>query len=147
MNINENASQYIPHEAPMVFVDDLIEIFDQGALARLNIRPELLFCTAQGLPSWTSIELMAQTISAYSGRNGHQQGLTPRIGFLLGTRKLNLPVAFFELGSTLTIRIEQQYLHEGLGQFACEIEYQTHKISALLSVYEPTVDQHNKEHT
>lgn len=81
MNINENASQYIPHEAPMVFVDDLIEIFDQGALASLTIRPELLFCTAQGLPSWTSIELMAQTISAYSGRNGRQRGHTPRIDF------------------------------------------------------------------
>lgn len=147
MKMNENASQYIPHEAPMVFVDDLIEIFEHGALACLTIRPELLFCTEQGLPSWTSIELMAQTISAYSGCRGRQQGHTPKIGFLLGTRKLNLPVPFFELGSTLTIRIEQQYLHEGLGQFACEIKYQTHQISALLSVYEPTVEQDNKENT
>ena len=88
---------------------------------------------------------MAQTISAYSGWKGQQQGNIPKVGFLLGTRKLNLPVPFFEMGSTLIIRVEQQYLHEGLGQFACEIVYKNHKISALLSVYEPTGDQDNKE--
>jgi predicted hotdog family 3-hydroxylacyl-ACP dehydratase len=57
---------------------------------------------------------------------------------LLGTRKLHLPVAYFALGQTLRIRVEQQYLHEGLGQFSCEIYYADHVITALLSVYEPT---------
>nr|WP_320159399.1 MULTISPECIES: hotdog family protein [unclassified Acinetobacter] len=141
----EKAIEYIPHQAPMVFIDDLIEISEYGAVARLNIRSELLFCEIEGLPTWTSIELMAQTISAYSGWKGQQQGHTPRIGFLLGTRKLNLPIPFFEMGRVLLIRVEQQYLHEGLGQFACEIEYKNHKISALLSVYEPTGYQDNKE--
>lgn len=145
MNIQQKAIEYIPHQIPMVFVDNLIEMFEHGAVANLSIRPELLFCEVEGLPTWTSIELMAQTISAFSGWKGQQQGHTPKVGFLLGTRKLNLPVPFFEIGSTLIIRVEQQYLHEGLGQFACEIDYKNHKISALLSVYEPTGDQDNKE--
>lgn len=137
MKMNENAQLYIPHQAPMVFVDELIEFFEQGAVASLTISPTLLFCEPQGLPTWTSIELMAQTISAYSGYKGKMGGQAPKVGFLLGTRKLNLPVPFFEIGETLTIRVEQQYLHEGLGQFACEINYQHDQISALLSVYEP----------
>ncbi|WP_431830759.1 3-hydroxylacyl-ACP dehydratase [Acinetobacter ihumii] len=143
--MQEKAIQYIPHQAPMVFIDDLVEMSEQGPVANLVIRPELLFCEAEGLPTWASIELMAQTISAYSGCKGQQQGQMPKVGFLLGTRKLALPVPFFEIGSTLLIRAEQQYLHEGLGQFACEIEYKDHKISALLSVYEPTGDQDHKE--
>jgi predicted hotdog family 3-hydroxylacyl-ACP dehydratase len=98
-----------------------------------------MFSDEYGLPSWSSIELMAQTVSVFAGAKGQKLGLTPRIGYLLGTRKLNLPMAYFEHGKILKIRAEQQYLHEGLGQFACEISYEDHIIQAVLSVYEPPV--------
>ncbi|ENW95298.1 hypothetical protein [Acinetobacter sp. NIPH 298] len=133
-----DAIHYIPHEQPMVFIDHLIEANEGYAIAELTITPELMFCEAQGLPTWTSIEIMAQTVSAYSGWMGQQLQQSPKVGFLLGTRKLQLPIPYFELGQTLKIRVEQQYLHEGLGQFSCEIYYAEHVISAMLSVYEPT---------
>ena len=132
-----DAVQFIPHEKPMVFVDHLIEANEHFAIAELVIRPELMFCEAQGLPSWTSIELMAQTISAYAGHKGQMLGLPPKIGFLLGTRKMQLSVPYFALGETVRIKAEQGYLHEGLGQFNCEIEYREHRFSAMLSVFEP----------
>ncbi len=47
---------------------------------------------------------MAQTISAYAGYKGKTQGLPPKIGFLLGTRKMQLPCAYFSLGTTVRIR-------------------------------------------
>lgn len=132
-----NAIQYIPHEQPMVFIDHLTDVSEGRAQAELTITPELMFCEADGLPTWVSIEIMAQTISAYSGWQGQQSKLPPKVGFLLGTRKLHLPIPYFLLGSTLIIHIEQQYFHEGLGQFACEIQYAKHRIQALLSVFEP----------
>lgn len=132
-----DAVQFIPHEKPMVFVDHLIEANEGYAIAELQIRPELMFCEAEGLPTWSSIELMAQTISAYAGHKGQSKGLPPKVGFLLGTRKMQLPCPYFALGSTVRIRVEQSYLHEGLGQFNCEIEYQEHRFSAMLSVFEP----------
>lgn len=134
-----DAIQFIPHEKPMVFVDQLLELGVNFALANLTITPELMFSDEHGLPTWSTIELMAQTISAFAGAKGQKMGQTPQIGYLLGTRKLNLPLAYFEFGKTLTIRAEQQYLHEGLAQFSCEISYEEHKISAVLSVYEPPV--------
>lgn len=133
-----DAIQYIPHEQPMVFIDHLVEANEGYAIAELTIRPELMFCEAAGLPTWASIEIMAQTISAYSGWMGQQSQQAPKVGFLLGTRKLQLPFAYFALGQRLTIRVEQQYLHEGLGQFSCEIHCNEQVISAMLSVYEPT---------
>ncbi|RZF50780.1 3-hydroxylacyl-ACP dehydratase [Acinetobacter halotolerans] len=133
-----DAIHYIPHEQPMVFIDHLIEANEGYAIAELTIRPGLMFCEAQGLPTWVSIEIMAQTVSAYSGWMGQQLQQSPKVGFLLGTRKLQLPIPYFELGQTLKIRVEQQYLHEGLGQFSCEIYDAEHVISAMLSVYEPT---------
>lgn len=133
-----DAVEFIPHEPPMVFVDHLIVANDQYAIAELHIRPELMFCEQQGLPTWASIELMAQTISAYAGHKGRSHGQEPKIGFLLGTRKMTLPVAYFAMGSVVKIRVEQSYLHEGLGQFFCEIEYLEHRFSATLNVFEPT---------
>lgn len=132
-----NAIDFIPHEKPMVFVDHILEIGDDFAIAELLITPELMFSDDSGLPTWVSIELMAQTVSLYAGSQGQKNAQTPKIGYLLGTRKLNLPCEYFALGQTVRIKATQQYLHEGLGQFFCEIEYQDHTISAILSVYEP----------
>lgn len=132
-----DAVQFIPHQAPMVFVDQLIEVNDQFAIAALHITSQMMFIEAEGLPTWTSIELMAQTISAYAGYKAQSTQGAPKIGFLLGTRKMQLPCAHFSVGTTVKIRVEQHYLHEGLGQFNCEIEYQHYKFSAMLSVFEP----------
>ena len=134
-----DAVPYIPHQQPMVFVDHLIEVTETSAVAELLIRPELMFCDQHGLPTWSSIELMAQTVSAFSGYQGQLQGGNPKIGFLLGTRKLKLPLPYFALGDIVQIRVEQGYIHEGLGQFSCQINYKDYQITAALSVYEPTV--------
>ena len=138
-----DAVQFIPHEKPMVFVDHLIEANENFAIAELLIQPDLMFCDAHGLPTWSSIELMAQTISAYAGHKGQMLGLPPKIGFLLGTRKMQLPLPYFALGETVRIKAEQSYLHEGLVQFICDIEYREHRICAMLSVFEPTEIKEN----
>lgn len=139
----QDVVQYIPHEQPMVFIDHLLEVTVNTAVAELNITPELLFCDDHGLPTWTSIELMAQTVSAYSGYWGQQGGNTPKIGFLLGTRKLILPIPYFALGDIVRIEIEKGYVHEGLGQFSCQIHYKEHQIQAVLSVFEPNKIEHD----
>ena len=90
-----DAIQFIPHEKPMVFVDQLLELGENFALANLTITPELMFSDEHGLPTWSSIELMAQTISAFAGAKGQKTGQAPQIGYLLGTRKLNLPFGLF----------------------------------------------------
>lgn len=135
--MNLDALSLIPHQQPMVFIDHVCEHGEDYAQAQLKISPELMFCEAQGLPTWCSIEIMAQTVSTFAGIQGRSRGQAPKIGFLLGTRKLALPKAYFQLGSTLTIRVQRQYLHEGLGQFYCEINDQQDQISAMLNVYEP----------
>ncbi|MBF7695964.1 ApeP family dehydratase [Acinetobacter rathckeae] len=132
-----NAIDYIPHQKPMVFIDTVTTVTENSIEASLEITSELMFVQEEGLPTWVSIEIMAQTISAYAGFQGSKSERAPRIGYLLGTRRMVLPMAYFALGKTLKIHAQREYSHEGLGQFLCEIEYEDHKISALLSVYEP----------
>lgn len=140
-----DAIDFIPHAAPMVFIDRIIEVGEQHVVTELSIRPELMFCEDAGLPTWTSVEIMAQSISAFAGYQGHQRGQAPQIGFLLGTRKLNLPVSHFALGKCLRIRAEQGYLHDGLAQFDCAIEYEGQQITATLNVFEPSSTTSNLE--
>ncbi|MFT4021918.1 MAG: 3-hydroxylacyl-ACP dehydratase [Acinetobacter sp.] len=140
----QSALQFIPHRPPMVFIDSIVEFGTDYAIAELTIRPELMFCEQQGLPSWTAIEIMAQTVSAFAGHQGQQRGATPQVGYLLGTRKLVLEMDYFEIGKTLKIKAQQHYMHEGLGQFQCEIQYDTHCLSALLSVYQPHTAEHKE---
>ena len=43
-----DAVKFIPHEKPMVFVDHLIEVTDEKAIAELHITPDLMFCESEG---------------------------------------------------------------------------------------------------
>ncbi len=135
--MQQTVVQYLPHQPPMVLIDELLEAGEDYAIAKVTIRPELMFVEEQGLPTWATIELMAQTVSLYAGVQGAANGIQPRIGFLLGTRKMILPCAFFPVGSELIVKATQNYLHDQLGVFICELHYLQHCIQATLSVYVP----------
>ncbi|GAA5017255.1 3-hydroxylacyl-ACP dehydratase [Acinetobacter puyangensis] len=135
--MSQAAIDFIPHQMPMVFIDELLAADEQHAVAKLTVRPELMFCEAEGLPTWTAIELMAQTISMYAGVQGRLHGLPPKIGFLLGTRKMRLPMPYFPLRGEIYIRVTKNYMHDNLAVFDCELTSGSHTITATLSVYEP----------
>lgn len=139
--IRKPVTDFILHRPPMLLIDELIDFGTDYAVARLRIRPELMFYEAQGLPTWVGIEIMAQTVSLFAGVQGHLRQQPPKIGYLLGTRKLTLPHSHFALNSELTVRAEQHYIHDGLGMFNCRIDVQhptqSFLIESTLSVYEP----------
>lgn len=135
------ATPYVLHRPPMLLIDNLIHHDDDSATAQLRVRDDLMFYEAAGLPTWVSIELMAQTISLYAGVQSNKQGIPPRLGFLLGTRKLVLPFSHFAPDSVLTILAKRHYIHDNLGVFDCSIyvgDDSTPAMVATISVYEPS---------
>ncbi len=134
----ESVLEYLPHQPPMVLIDELIEAGDNYAVSRLVIKPDTPFVTAQGLPAWVGIELMAQTVSLFAGVRGKRLGLPPKIGFLLGTRRYHSSCAFFPLDSEVIISAKELYFGETkLGVFECRIESAVGTVTANLNVYEP----------
>lgn len=130
-------AKFLSHQPPMLLVDELVEAGEDYAIAKLRVTRELLFSTDLGLPTWTTIEIMAQTISLYSGVNWHQKGQPPRLGFLLGTKRMAFNTAHFPLNSEITIRVKKKYRHKHVWFFDCELKCEDQVISSTLNVYEP----------
>jgi predicted hotdog family 3-hydroxylacyl-ACP dehydratase len=98
------------------FGPDFVEV---GATVK---SPHPLVDPVRGMPAWVGIELMAQTVSVFSGLELRAQGLPPRIGLLLGARLYEAQAPFFRIGANLSVRATLSLRDaEGLGVFECTI--------------------------
>ena len=61
-----NAADYLPHESPMVLLENIIDVTEETALCSVVVSENGVlapFLNARGaLPAWYAIELIAQTI-------------------------------------------------------------------------------------
>jgi predicted hotdog family 3-hydroxylacyl-ACP dehydratase len=95
------------------------------------------------MPGWFGIELMAQTIAAWSGYEKYSAGRQPRPGYLLGTRRYKSRISTFPPGSMLEIEVRQEFKDSsGLGAFDCEIFIDGLVVAtAIVKVYEGSMEQ------
>jgi predicted hotdog family 3-hydroxylacyl-ACP dehydratase len=126
----------------MVLIDRITAADTDSFTAQVDIRPSSPFyVSGHGVPSYVGIEYIAQTVSAYSGWCGQQQaaGAAPRLGFLLGTRKMLLAEPWFALGAVLEVQISKTFDDGEMGVFDGEIRHDGRvMVSATISVYQPT---------
>ena len=90
------------------------------------------------VPSYVAIEYMAQAIAAWNGLLSRKQGQKPRIGFLLGSRKLKLLTPCFKVGETLNVFGQSKYNDEEMASFDCWVERSGERVAeASLNVFQP----------
>jgi predicted hotdog family 3-hydroxylacyl-ACP dehydratase len=132
----------LPHRGAMRLIDSVAHCDDQAIVARVRVRPDGLFHGADGVPAWVGIEYMAQAVAAWSGVRGSAGGGSPRIGYLLGSRRYEAAVPAFAVGSELTVHAQCELIGEnGLGMFDCRIEHEGRVLaSGRLSVFQPPRD-------
>jgi predicted hotdog family 3-hydroxylacyl-ACP dehydratase len=129
------------HRPPLLLLDRIVEASDEKCIAQVCVDPEAWYAEADGsMPGWFGIELMAQTVSAYSGARKRLHGQPPRVGFNLGTRNYESWMPRFPAGSILEVEIELRFLDEsGLSAFACEIRHLGQTVArAMVKTFEPT---------
>lgn len=116
-------AQVLPHEGRMLLLDELLEHGPEHVVCAVNVRDETLFCDGvRGVPAWVGLEYMAQTVCAYSGVDEVRAGLKPSIGLLLGARRYDAQVDWFEIGMRLVIRADMVLRDENdLVAFQCTI--------------------------
>lgn len=116
-------SDLVPHAPPMVFLDRLLATDEQRTVCSLRVDRLELFRDARGrLPGWAGIEPMAQCIAAHGGLDARRRGEAPRVGFLLGCRRLMVATEWLEPTQVyVTSAVQVWGGEQGLVSFDCEL--------------------------
>jgi predicted hotdog family 3-hydroxylacyl-ACP dehydratase len=99
------ASRLLPHEPPMVLVDEVLRIEALKASTLVRIRPGIPFFRDGGVSSMAGIEYMAQTVAILSGWGDRGKGMPPKLGFLLSVREYESELAVFPDGANLRVEV------------------------------------------
>ena len=126
----------LPHRPPMQLIDKVIECdADAGTITtEATIRSEWT-------DSVSAIELMAQTAAALAGTIDKMAGYngTPKPGFLLGTRNMELAVDRFTAGEVCIIHARNIFNDFETASFECTVKRAdgTLAAKATLNAYRP----------
>ncbi|MCH1919514.1 hotdog family protein [Shewanella sp. A3A] len=135
-------SDFIPHRPPMLLIDRIHQYQTDNLQAEVTITEHSAFYepTSQRVPNYVGIEYMAQTIATLAGVEADARGEPLRIGFLLGSRKLQLLQPGFDLGHSYRISVTRLYQEDtGLAVFDCQIYDSAAQLvaSANVNVFQP----------
>ncbi|HVI02668.1 MAG TPA: hypothetical protein VM869_28375 [Enhygromyxa sp.] len=116
-------AELVPHESPMLLVDELLEWSPEAALVRATIRAGSPFVHQGRMPASVLLEHMAQAIAVANGMADRTAGRPPaEIGVLLGTRELELHGDSLAVGEVIELRVVREYSDGTLARYACTTE-------------------------
>ncbi|WP_325891699.1 hotdog family protein [Grimontia sp. NTOU-MAR1] len=144
MSSQPKLHELLPHKAPMILLDTLIDVGDLHVHCQATSSESSLFFdkSINGIPGWVGIELMAQSVAAWSGYQASKENKAPPIGFLLGSRRYKCDAPSFPRGTLLDVRANRVMESNGMAVFACTIEQGGKEIaSAQLNAYVPSEEK------
>ena len=104
----------------MVLLSRVVAHDDNETICQAEPETMTLFQERDRVGTWVGIEVMAQCIAAHAGMLAYQRGETPRIGFLLGSRRVHIHQPWMR--GTLGVRAQRNWGQEtGLVSFDCEL--------------------------
>jgi predicted hotdog family 3-hydroxylacyl-ACP dehydratase len=138
MNSDYAVAELVPHSGSMSLLSRVTAYGDDWLEAEVDITSATLFVEENGVPAWVGLEYLAQAIAAFSGVQERKQKQSPKLGFLLGTRRYESNVPWFSTGLTLTVRVEREMVAEnGLHVFRGKLTALNVEATANLNVFQP----------
>ena len=136
-----DVAEFIPHRAPMILIDSLLEHQTDTLLTDVYISAQSAYFdpATQSVPNYVGIEYMAQSIAALAGIEAKAKQEPIKIGFLLGTRKLKLDIKAYKHGEHYHTRVTRLYQEDsGLAVFDCQILHNNEVVAkANVNVFQP----------
>ena len=117
-------SELLPQAEPMILLSGYEEpAGEDSVVAFVDVGCESPFYERVfgGVPSCVALEYMAQTMALLVGIRDRRRGQKPRIGFVLGSRKLETKIPCFCDGERYRISTTCTYEDESFGSFDCTI--------------------------
>ena len=142
MNEPLRPADFLPHRPPMILLAELISVdVPEVASAVPDTSPSCIFYDPElkGVPACAALEYMAQTMALVVGAERRRRGLAPRVGFVLGTRRMEVKVATFESGKRYVANAKCVYDDNEFASFDCSITDPdgTMVAAALFTAYQP----------
>jgi len=114
----------LPHSPPMIMLAELISVDVPGeASAVPDTSPGCIFYDPElkGVPACAALEYMAQTMALAVGVERRRRGQPPKVGFVLGTRRMEVKVATFKSGIRYVANAKCVYDDDKFASFDCSI--------------------------
>lgn len=99
-------TELVPHAAPMIALEELVEWREGFARARLVIREDDPFLRGGRVESVVTLEYMAQAVAACLGMESYRSGTSIRVGMIVACRELVLLRPSLALGEELSVEAE-----------------------------------------
>ena len=110
--------ELLPHDHPMILIDEVAEDPEKGFYSLIRISEDCLFFeTGRGVPSYVGMEYVAQTVGALVGLTARRSDNPVQLGYLLGARTYNASIPYFEAGTQLTTRVSASYEAGNLAKY------------------------------
>lgn len=141
--MDKSLEELLPHKPPMIVLSDVVEFdIDKGYLiARADIKnTDILYLEEMlGVPSYFVLEYMAQSIAVFAGYMDLKNNKKSGIGFLLGTKKLEVFKPVLDVGESYFIKVCQLFMEDNLASFECIVydKDDNNIASAVISTYRP----------
>ena len=114
----------LPHAGNMVLLSQILSHDANETVCMAEVDEQVLFRDAAGeVGAWVGVEFMAQCIGAHAGLAARERGEAPRVGFLLGSRRIHFHCARYRPGQSLRVTAVHLWGDPpGLVAFNCSIE-------------------------
>lgn len=150
----DHVAPLLPHSGRMVLLSRITAYGEDFLEAEAVVDEGHILLEQGAVPAASGMEIMAQGIAALAGCHAHNAGEPVRLGFLLGTRKLNLFAESIPIGTQLAVRVQASTQDgNGFGVFDCELHWTDAPeacrsrlpsdgllLQASLNVYSPKTD-------
>lgn len=138
----------IPQSGQMVLLDTITAHGADFLTAETTLQANNILLQNGKFFAFSGVEIMAQGIAAWAGCNALLTGESIRLGYLLGTRKLNIYAQEIPIGTQLQIQIKLSIQDAaGFGVFDCQlINLKENKVvlAGALNVFSPKEGNKNE---
>lgn len=114
----------LPQAEPMILLTDYDLPEDEACVdAYVSVSEKSPFYEGElgGVPGCVALEYMAQAMALCTGLYRRRKGLPPKLGFVLGSRRLTVSVPRFACGERYRVHASCTYSDESFGSFDCTI--------------------------
>jgi len=128
--------ELIPHQGPMVLLDEMVDWEPGRARCRIQIRPSMRFVSDGVVDTIVSLEYMGQAVAASCGYAAFRGGNDIRVGMIIGCRRMDIEVPKLEVGDELTVDVREVRAQEEISVYECEVRRGPESVaSAQLTLY------------